>query len=101
MAIEYAERLPEAHEYRGLFDTTGWNEFYSAGTDELIAALSASGRLSEMAAEEGAGGEASPEEESDDEPATDEDVEDLSAPPLAADFGEELVPEDESQEIAT
>ncbi len=77
----------------------GLAELKAAGlldTRPAIAALNASGRLSELAAEE-----AGASEEAEGEPETEESLEDLSSAPLAADFGEDLVPDDEAQEIAT
>ncbi len=39
MKIQYTEGLPTAKEYKGLFDTTGWNNGYKASGDELHKAL--------------------------------------------------------------
>jgi len=84
----------------------GLAELKAAGlldTRPAIAALNASGRLAELAAEGegGSGGEPSDEAEGDiDEDAGDE-IGDGAAAALAADFGEELVPEDEAQNTAT
>jgi segregation and condensation protein B len=96
--LEHLDALPGLAELKaaGLLDTR-----------PAIAALNASGRLSELAAEGegGSGGEPSDEAEGDiDDDAGDEimaDIEDEAAAPLASDFGEELVPEDEAQNAAT
>ncbi len=76
----------------------GLSELKAAGlldTRPAIAALSASGRLAELAAgEEGATEAAEAGEELGDDPL------DLPEAPLASDFGEDLVPDDEAQEIA-
>ncbi len=88
--LEHLDALPGLAELKaaGLLDTR-----------PAIAALSASGRLSELAASgEGAGidsddGEPSDEADGDTEDETEGEIEEKAATPLAADFGEELVPE--------
>ncbi len=96
----------------------GLAELKAAGlldTRPAIAALSASGRLSELAASGDDGGTDSDDGESSDEADSDSEgdsadenghqllaeIEDEAAVPLASDFGEELVPEDEAQNAAT
>jgi segregation and condensation protein B len=111
--LEHLDALPGLAELKaaGLLDTR-----------PAIAALNASGRLSELAAsgeggeggDDGAGadsddGEPSDEVDSDSEGEIEGDsgdefmaeIEDEAAVPLASDFGEELVPEDEAQNAAT
>jgi N-acetylglutamate synthase-like GNAT family acetyltransferase len=39
MKITYREELPQAAAYSALFETTGWNEYYHASSDELYKAL--------------------------------------------------------------
>ena len=39
MKIQYTEDLPTGEEYKGVFDTTGWNHEYQASADELHRAL--------------------------------------------------------------
>ncbi len=99
--LEHLDALPGLAELKaaGLLDTR-----------PAIAALNASGRLSELAAdgEGGSGGEPSDEADSDFEgeiggDSGDEfmaEIEDEAAVPLASDFGEELVPEGEAQNTA-
>ncbi len=103
--LEHLDALPGLAELKaaGLLDTR-----------PAIAALSASGRLSELAAsgdgggagggagggEGGSGGEPSDEADGDTEDETGDQFGDEAAAPLAADFGEELVPEDEAQNAA-
>ncbi len=103
--LEHLDALPGLAELKaaGLLDTR-----------PAIAALSASGRLSELAAsgdgggagggagggEGGSGGEPSDEADGDTEDETGDQFGDEAATPLAADFGEELVPEDEAQNAA-
>ncbi len=103
----------------------GLAELKAAGlldTRPAIAALNASGRLSELAASGDGGGTASDGggTDSDDGESSDEadsdsegdsadengheimaEIEDEAVVPLASDFGEELVPEDEAQNTAT
>jgi len=111
--LEHLDALPGLAELKaaGLLDTR-----------PAIAALNASGRLSELAASgddggtdsDGGGtdsddGESSDEADSDSEgDSADEngheimaEIEDEAVVPLASDFGEELVPEDEAQNTAT
>jgi segregation and condensation protein B len=92
--LEHLDALPGLAELKaaGLLDTR-----------PAIAALNASGRLSELAAdgEGGSGGEPSDEADSDSEEEIGDEIEDEAAVPLASDFGEELVPEDEAQNAAT
>ncbi len=92
--LEHLDALPGLAELKaaGLLDTR-----------PAIAALNASGRLSELAASgEGGGdgggtdsddGEPSDEADGDTEDETEGEIEEKAATPLAADFGEELVPE--------
>lgn len=100
----------------------GLAELKAAGlldTRPAIAALNASGRLAELAADgdgsgdgdgDGSGtdsddggpsGEAAGESEDETGHEIMADIEDEAAVPLASDFGEELVPEDEAQNAAT
>jgi len=96
--LEHLDALPGLAELKaaGLLDTR-----------PAIAALSASGRLSNFAADGEGGGEPSDEAESESETPDDigddlgGDLGDETAVPLASDFGEELVPEDEAQTAAT
>ncbi len=92
--LEHLDALPGLAELKaaGLLDTR-----------PAIAALSASGRLSNFAADGEGGGEPSDEAESESETPDDigDDLGDETAVPLASDFGEELVPEDEAQTAAT
>ena len=46
MKIQYTEELPTAGEYKGLFDTTGWNNGYKVSADELHEALKQSWYIS-------------------------------------------------------
>ena len=86
----------------------GLAELKAAGlldTRPAIAALNASGRLSEFAASGDGDGTDSDEAEGDSEDEAGHEImaeiEDEAAAPLAADFGEELVPDDEAQNAAT
>jgi len=79
----------------------GLAELKAAGlldTRPAIAALSASGRLAEFSDGEKGGGEVEESGGTDDE--AEDGAEDEAAEPLEADFGDELVPEDEPQEAA-
>jgi GNAT superfamily N-acetyltransferase len=40
--VVYCEKLPTLAAYHQLFETTGWNQAYRAGEDELYAAISSS-----------------------------------------------------------
>jgi segregation and condensation protein B len=92
--LEHLDALPGLAELKaaGLLDTR-----------PAIAALNASGRLSELAAEGegGSGGEPSDEAEGDVDDDAGDEIGDGAVVPLASDFGEELVPEDEAQNAAT
>jgi GNAT superfamily N-acetyltransferase len=40
--INYSEKMPASADYHQLFETTGWNQTYRAGADELYRAISSS-----------------------------------------------------------
>ena len=96
--LEHLDALPGLAELKaaGLLDTR-----------PAIAALNASGRLSEFAASADGGADGGvtdsdggePIDEADD--VSEDEIGDEAATPLALDFGEELVPDDEAQNAAT
>jgi segregation and condensation protein B len=88
--LEHLDALPGLAELKaaGLLDTR-----------PAIAALNASGRLSECANEDDRG-DGAPGGETDDDAEDAEDAEDEMTEPLAADFGDELIPEDEAADKA-
>jgi len=44
-AVRWSTDVPDPHAWHALFGTTGWNEVYRAGPDELASALTASAAI--------------------------------------------------------